>query len=86
MAPQALRPRGNWAHNEKGQLSMQVTAEDRVSGSRKPKNPDSGSDEASQESLIDANLRRVYEELVEDEVPERFKTLLEQLRRQEQDK
>jgi hypothetical protein len=65
---------------------MQVT-EERVSGSRKPKsNPESDAQDPSGDSLIDANLRRVYEELVEDEVPERFKTLLEQLRRQEQDK
>ncbi|MFP4043016.1 MAG: NepR family anti-sigma factor [Rhodosalinus sp.] len=68
--------------------SMQAT-EERVSGSRKPKilseNDVGDSPESSSESSsIDANLRRVYEELVEDEVPERFKTLLEQLRRQEQ--
>ncbi|RBI84729.1 regulator [Rhodosalinus halophilus] len=36
--------------------------------------------------MIDANLRRVYDDLVEDEVPERFRSLLEQLRRQEGDK
>ncbi|WP_233495482.1 NepR family anti-sigma factor [Rhodosalinus halophilus] len=47
---------------------------------------DSPRDESDPDSLIDANLRRVYDDLVEDEVPERFRSLLEQLRRQEGDK
>jgi hypothetical protein len=65
---------------------MQVT-EAIVSGSRKPaKEPDGSAEDETSGSLIDANLRRVYDDLVDDEVPERFKTLLEQLRRQEQDR
>ncbi|KPQ22211.1 MAG: hypothetical protein HLUCCA24_00420 [Rhodobacteraceae bacterium HLUCCA24] len=65
---------------------MQV-AEDYVSGSRKPADKPHGDGEATRsDSLIDTNLRRVYEDLVEDDVPDRFKTLLEQLRQQEQQK
>ena len=32
---------------------------------------------------IDENLRRVYREKVEEEVPDRFQQLIEQLRRQD---
>ncbi len=32
---------------------------------------------------IDANLRRVYQEIVGDDVPDRFTKLLDQLRRQD---
>lgn len=32
---------------------------------------------------IDENLRRVYQEALQDEVPDRFKVLLEQLRQKE---
>ncbi|WP_318527529.1 NepR family anti-sigma factor [Albidovulum marisflavi] len=32
-------------------------------------------------ALIDQNLRRVYQEALEEEIPERFKLLLEELRR-----
>lgn len=35
---------------------------------------------------IDANLRRVYEDALKEDVPERFKALLEQLRSKEQGK
>lgn len=35
------------------------------------------------DSVIDQNLRRVYEETLEEGVPDRFKDLLEQLREQE---
>lgn len=33
---------------------------------------------------IDENLRRVYQEKVEEELPDRFKLLLEQLKQKEQ--
>ena len=33
---------------------------------------------------IDANLRRVYQEIVGDDVPDRFRQLLDQLRRQDE--
>lgn len=32
---------------------------------------------------IDANIKRVYEEVVEEEVPDRFKDLIEQLRQKD---
>ncbi len=35
---------------------------------------------------IDANLKRVYSGLIEEDVPERFKALLEELRRKESGK
>ncbi|GHA44115.1 hypothetical protein GCM10008927_06110 [Amylibacter ulvae] len=35
---------------------------------------------------IDENLRRVYQDKVEEELPDRFKELLEQLKKQEQSK
>ncbi|MEM1075823.1 MAG: NepR family anti-sigma factor [Pseudomonadota bacterium] len=38
------------------------------------------------EDIIDANLKRVYEEAVEEGVPDRFRDLLDALRAQEQNK
>lgn len=35
------------------------------------------------ESVIDQNLRRVYEEALEEGIPDRFKDLLDQLKQQE---
>jgi Anti-sigma factor NepR len=35
---------------------------------------------------IDENLKRVYEEALEEEVPDRFKLLLEQLRQKQAEK
>lgn len=35
------------------------------------------------ERVIDENLRRVYEEAMEEGVPDRFKSLLEQLKKQD---
>ena len=67
---------------------MQVT-DDNVSGTkRQPKTPPSAQTPPQQEedgvdALIDQNLRKVYDDLVEDEVPDRFRSLLDQLRRQE---
>jgi len=37
------------------------------------------------EHQIDQNIRRVYEEGLNDEVPERFRTLLERLRERDTD-
>ena len=37
-------------------------------------------------SLIDENLRRVYEEALGEEVPEKFRLLLEQLRQAQAEK
>lgn len=34
-------------------------------------------------ALIDANLKKVYNEIANEELPSRFKELLEQLRRQD---
>lgn len=86
----ALRHGSLFEQNEERPLTMQVT-EDGVSETRKPaRQPDKSAEDRSEDrssgSLIDANLRRVYDDLVEDDVPDRFKTLLEQLRRQEQEK
>ena len=66
---------------------MQVT-DDNVSGAKRhPKTPPSAEtppqEEDSVDSLIDQNLRKVYDDLVEDEMPDRFRSLLDQLRRQE---
>lgn len=36
--------------------------------------------------LIDANLKKVYEELVSEELPDRFKDLLAKLKQQDSDK
>jgi hypothetical protein len=35
------------------------------------------------DALIDANLRRIYDEMASEALPDRFLTLLEQLRAQE---
>lgn len=35
------------------------------------------------DGVIDENLRRVYEEAVEEGIPDRFKSLLEQLKQQD---
>lgn len=43
-------------------------------------------DKSKVRALLDANLKRVYEEALSEEVPDRFKTLLEQLKRKEQPK
>lgn len=40
--------------------------------------------ERKRESVIDENLSRVYAEALEEGVPERFRTLLEALKKQEQ--
>ena len=37
-------------------------------------------------SRIDDNLRKVYQEMVEEEIPDRFQALIEQLRKQEKSK
>lgn len=66
---------------------MQVTDENVSGTERQPKIP-RGADTPTPEedgvdALIDQNLRKVYDDLVEDEVPDRFRSLLDQLRRQE---
>jgi hypothetical protein len=38
------------------------------------------------ESIIDENLKRVYEEALDEGVPDRFRMLLEELKRQDQGK
>jgi hypothetical protein len=43
-----------------------------------------GADDARVNEQIDANLRRVYREIVGDDVPDRFRLLLDQLRRQDE--
>ncbi len=40
-------------------------------------------DTSGLKAQIDENLKRVYEEALEEEVPDRFKELLEQLRKKE---
>jgi hypothetical protein len=45
-----------------------------------------GKDNAKLRSQIDQNLKRVYQEALEEEVPDRFKELLEQLRQKESKK
>lgn len=40
---------------------------------------------SSLKEQIDENLRRVYRDALEEEVPDRFKQLLEQLRKKEAD-
>ncbi|WP_299025940.1 NepR family anti-sigma factor [uncultured Sulfitobacter sp.] len=44
------------------------------------------SQKKSHEGVIDENLRRVYEEAIEEGVPDRFKSLLEQLKQQDSEK
>ena len=43
-------------------------------------------DKALTKVTIDENLRRVYEETLEQEVPDRFVALLEQLRKRQEKK
>jgi hypothetical protein len=38
---------------------------------------------SSRDGVIDENLRRVYQEAVEEGVPDRFKSLLDQLKQQD---
>ncbi len=38
------------------------------------------------ESAINENLRRVYEEALEDQIPDRFQALLDELRKKEIDR
>jgi hypothetical protein len=38
---------------------------------------------SGRDGVIDENLRRVYEETVEEGIPDRFKSLLEQLKQQD---
>ena len=45
---------------------------------------DDGADQARVNEQIDANLKRVYREIVGDDVPDRFRLLLEQLRGQDE--
>lgn len=42
--------------------------------------------EQAHEEVIDENLRRVYEEAMEEGIPDRFKSLLEQLKQQDDQK
>ena len=44
---------------------------------------DDGADRARVNEQIDANLKRVYREIVGDDVPDRFRLLLDQLRSQD---
>lgn len=41
-------------------------------------------DKARLKAAIDENLRKIYHSLAEEEVPDRFKDLLDQLRRKEE--
>ncbi len=41
-------------------------------------------DKARLKAAIDENLRKIYHTLAEEEVPDRFKQLLEELRKKEQ--
>lgn len=43
-------------------------------------------DKAGLKAQIDENLKRVYQETLDEKVPERFAQLLEQLRQKESDK
>jgi len=40
---------------------------------------------SKRERVIDENLRRVYDETLEEGIPDRFKDLLDQLKRQDAD-
>jgi hypothetical protein len=40
-------------------------------------------DAARLKAAIDENLRKIYQEILEEELPDRFKQLLEQLRKKE---
>ncbi|SLN37429.1 hypothetical protein ROJ8625_01710 [Roseivivax jejudonensis] len=41
-------------------------------------------DKTKQAQVIDDNLKRVYQDMLKEDVPDRFLTLLEQLKEQEQ--
>lgn len=41
-------------------------------------------DRSKLQAQIDENLKRVYQEVLQEEIPDRFKDLLEQLRRKEE--
>lgn len=43
-------------------------------------------DSKSREGVIDENLRRVFQEKVDEGIPDRFMSLLEQLKQQDSDK
>ncbi len=43
-------------------------------------------DKSKVRALLDANLKRVYDEALSEEVPDRFKQLLDQLKAKEQPK
>ena len=58
---------------------MQVTRD----SSPNPAEDEPGSEIESESSPIDENLRRVYSDLLDDDVPERFRSLLSRLREQE---
>lgn len=45
-------------------------------------NPSKGPDKSAIQLQIDENLKRVYEEVLSEDVPDRFKLLLEQLKAQ----
>lgn len=47
---------------------------------------DKDKDKALTRVAIDENLRRVYEETLEEKVPDRFRVLLEQLRKRQEAK
>nr|WP_168184063.1 NepR family anti-sigma factor [Pseudoruegeria sp. SK021] len=47
---------------------------------------DHNEDTSGLKSQIDENLKRVYREALEEDVPDRFKDLLEQLRKKESGK
>ena len=47
---------------------------------------DKDKDKALARVTIDQNLRRVYEETLEEKVPDRFRDLLEQLRKKQEQK
>lgn len=53
-----------------------------------PNDKDKGADRtgARQKDQIGENLKRVYDDIIDEEVPERFELLLRQLRAQDGDK
>lgn len=46
----------------------------------------SNSDKSKRDEEIDANLKRVFQEQLEEDIPDRFKALLDQLKHQDQGK
>lgn len=44
----------------------------------------SDSDKSKRDEEIDANLKRVFQEQLEEDIPERFKALLDQLKSKDQ--